>query len=70
MGGGDLYGTFPTQVPGGPDDATSDGQWIPTTSEDQYAATLAAWFGVPPASLPAVFPNIANFATANLGFLG
>ena len=31
---------------------------------------MAQWFGVPSANLPAVFPNIANFATANLGFLG
>jgi hypothetical protein len=35
---------------------------------DQYAATLA--FGVPQASLPQIFPNIGNFPTANLGFLG
>jgi uncharacterized protein (DUF1501 family) len=37
---------------------------------DQYAATLALWFGVPQASLPQIFPNIGNFTTANLGFLG
>ncbi|AXC09388.1 hypothetical protein ACPOL_0001 [Acidisarcina polymorpha] len=36
----------------------------------QYAATLASWFGVPAAELASIFPNIGNFPTANLGFLG
>jgi len=37
---------------------------------EQYAATMAKWFGVSPAALPHVFPNLANFPTADLGFLG
>jgi len=68
--GGDFYGTFPTLVAGGPDDATSEGRWIPTTSLDQYAATLANWFGVAAADLPSVFPNLGNFATPTVGFMG
>jgi uncharacterized protein (DUF1501 family) len=68
--GGDLYGTFPTLVANGPDDATSEGRWVPTTSLDQYAATLATWFGVASADLPSVFPNLANFATPTVGFMG
>ena len=68
--GGDLYGHFPDITPGGPDDAGTEGRWIPSTSIDQYGATLATWFGVPAGQLSAVFPNIANFKTADLGFLG
>ena len=68
--GGNFYGTFPTLALGGPDDATNEGRWIPTTSLDQYAGTLANWFGVPTADLPTVFPNLANFTTPVLNFVG
>jgi uncharacterized protein (DUF1501 family) len=68
--GADFYGTFPTLVANGPDDATSEGRWVPTTSLDQYAATLASWFGVSAADLPSVFPNLANFTAPTLGFMG
>ncbi len=77
----DFYGVdtsngtpFPTLTCDGPDDADtgsgSRGRWIPTTSIEQYAATLARWFGLPDESLPAVFPNIGNFPISNLGFMG
>jgi len=68
--GQDFYGTFPTQALGGPDDATQEGRWIPTTSLDQYGATLAQWFGVQPTDLPSIFPNLANFTNPTLRFLG
>jgi uncharacterized protein (DUF1501 family) len=68
--GGRVFGSFPTLALGGPDDSGSRGAMIPTTSIDQYGATLATWFGVPPAQVASVFPNIGKFATANLGFLG
>ncbi len=67
--GGNIYGTVPNLVIGGPDD-TGRGRWMPTTSVDQYAATLASWFGVSATNLPTVLPNIGRFATSNLGFLG
>lgn len=67
--GGRLYGSFPQFALGGPDDSGNRGVWIPTTSTDQFGATLASWFGVTSAQLPAVFPNLANFPTANLGFV-
>jgi uncharacterized protein (DUF1501 family) len=66
--GGRVFGSFPTLALGGPDDSGSRGALIPTTSIDQYGATLAKWFGVPTAQLPAVFPNIGNFGTSDLGF--
>ena len=66
--GGMIHGAFPTLVSGGPDDTGSQGLWIPTTSVDQYAATLASWFGVG-AELHTVFPNLGRFAVPNLGFL-
>ncbi len=68
--GNNVYGTFPTLALGGPDDAGNNGRWIPTTALDQYAATLASWFGVQASDLPAVFPNLANFPASNLGFMG
>ena len=64
-----MYGTFPTLAIGGPDDAGSNGRWIPTTSIAQYAATLATWFGVPANQLASVLPTIGNFTTQNLGFV-
>ena len=67
--GGDFYGTFPTLALGGPDDADTRGRWIPTTSVEQYAATLASWYGVPAVDLPAIFPLINRFATSNMGFM-
>lgn len=68
--GGRMYGAFPSMALGGPDDSGSRGALIPSTSIDQYGATLASWFGVSAAQLPTVFPNLPKFATANLGFMG
>jgi uncharacterized protein (DUF1501 family) len=66
--GNDIYGKMPTLTVGGPDD-TTQGRWIPTTSVDEYSATLASWFGVSAADLPVVLPNIGRFAKPNLGFV-
>jgi uncharacterized protein (DUF1501 family) len=68
---------YPTIALGGPDDTDGGsaprGRWIPTTSVDQYAATLARWFGLPQdaPTLSQVFPNLANFpgTFSQLGFL-
>lgn len=66
--GGDIYGQMPSLVVNGPDD-TGRGRWIPSTSVDEYNATLATWFGVSATNLPVVLPNIGRFARPNLGFL-
>lgn len=81
--GSDFYGSlrpdgsgnyYPTLTFNGPDDSDSGtgarGRWIPTSSVEQYAATLARWYGLPDASLPTVFPKITNFPNTNLGFMG
>jgi uncharacterized protein (DUF1501 family) len=67
--GGRVYGSFPTFALGGPNDSGSRGVWIPTTGTDQFGATLASWFGLTAGQLPAVFPNLGNFAQTNLGFV-
>ena len=66
--GGNTYGAFPILAVNGPND-TSTGRWIPTTSVDQYSATLATWFGVSQSDLSTVFPNLGRFSTPNLGFV-
>lgn len=78
--GGNFYGInasngtpFPTLVRNGPDDADSGtnprGRWVPTTSVEQYASTLATWFGLDPSHRSYVFPNIGNFPVQDLGFM-
>ena len=68
--GGDAYGRYPVLALGGPEDANVRGVYIPSAGLDQYNATLAAWFGVGSAELTRVFPNLGNFASPGLGFMG
>jgi uncharacterized protein (DUF1501 family) len=71
--GNRIFGTYPTLALGGPDDTDGGisprGRWIPTTSVEQYAATLATWYGLSTSDLPAVFPLISRFPNSNLGFV-
>ena len=60
------YGINPVLANGGPDDI-GQGRLIPTMSVDQYAATLASWFGVAASDLPTVVPSITNYAGSALG---
>ncbi len=68
--GNQIYGNFPLLSTGGSQDANNRGTLIPTTAVAQYGATLATWFGVNSANLPAIFPNISNFQNPTLTFLG
>jgi uncharacterized protein (DUF1501 family) len=67
--GGQVYGTMPTLALGGPDDEGAQGRWIPTIAVDQYAATLASWFGADATALAAVLPNLSAFSPGTLGFV-
>ena len=66
--GRDIYGNYPVLEIGGPEDV-GGGRMIPATSADQYAATLAKWFGIPDIDLDVVAPNLGNFAERDLGFM-
>jgi uncharacterized protein (DUF1501 family) len=67
--GGQFYGKWPDLALGSADDVGYSGRWIPTTAVDQYAGTLASWFGVGAGDLAEVLPNLAAFAPATLGFV-
>lgn len=76
MGGavkaGTIYGQYPTL---GVDQGSfanpnmSGNALIPTTSVDQYIATLGAWFGTSTTDLATIFPNLKNFTSKNIGFV-
>jgi uncharacterized protein (DUF1501 family) len=53
-------------------DQLDNGSLLPTTSTDQYAATLARWFGVSDSDALSLFPNLSQFDAAqrNLGLFG
>ena len=70
MGGGlkgaQFYGEAPPVSAG--DSNSAEDQWhvgqgrlLPRTSTDQFAATLARWFGVPEQDLGWILPNLKNF---------
>jgi uncharacterized protein (DUF1501 family) len=77
--GGALYGKWPTLAQRNPNnnnfDASADqlgnGVLLPTTSVDQYAATLARWFGASDTQITMLLPNLVRFdaASRNLGFV-
>lgn len=65
-----FYGTPPAVGNGTPDDV-GQGRLLPTIAVDQYAATLASWFGVGNGDLTTVLPNMGNYNASgwNLGFV-
>ncbi len=68
VNGGRFYGTA-THVSISSDDQVGQGRLLPSTSVDQFASTMAQWFGVSPSELPSVLPNIGNYGSNNLGFV-
>jgi uncharacterized protein (DUF1501 family) len=66
--GKQVVGSYPDLTANGPTDA-GNGRLIPTTSVEQYAATLARWMGVSATDIPLILPNIVNFPLSDLGFM-
>ena len=64
--GGKFFGTMPELAIGSNDDI-GEGRIIPTTSVDQYAASLAGWYGLSQSQISETFPNLANFNAQTLG---
>jgi uncharacterized protein (DUF1501 family) len=68
--GQDMYGQYPVVGV----DQTNDlgaGRLIPTTSVEQYAGTLARWFGLSDGQIRTIFPNFGNFGSSPyLGLFG
>lgn len=65
-----FYGVPPAVASNGPDDV-GQGRLLPTTSVDQYAATLGKWLGASDTDLLGLLPNLANYnaSARNLGFV-
>ncbi len=68
VNGGKFFGTAP-HMSVNTDDQVGRGRLLPSTSVDEYAATLARWFGVDETALDSVAPNLNRFATRDLGFM-
>jgi len=68
VNGGRFYGTAP-HVSIQTDDQVGQGRLLPSTSVDEFAATLARWFGCSASELPGILPNIGNYSNTNLGFV-
>ena len=67
--GKSFVGSAPAVANNGVDDV-GQGRLLPSLSVDQYGATLASWFGLSASDQASVLPNLANFSTRNLGFMG
>ncbi len=68
--GGNIYGTMAAPNTGSDRFTDDRGRLIPTSSVEQYAATLGRWFGLDDGELQQALPNLANFDSRDLGFMG
>ncbi len=69
VSGNSIYGIMP-ELANNSDDTVENNRIIPSSSVDQYSATLARWFGLNASELNSVFPNLGNFVSSDLGFMG
>ncbi len=63
-----FYGKMPKVQKNSPD-ALANNAVVPTTSVEQYMATLVEWLGDGKIDLQKVFPNLGNFDKKTLGFM-
>jgi uncharacterized protein (DUF1501 family) len=69
VNGQNMYGQYPVVGVDQVNDLGA-GRLIPTTAVEQYAGTLASWFGLSDSQIRTVFPNFGNFGTdPYLGFM-
>lgn len=68
VNGREIYGDMPALMLGSEEDA-GWGQIIPKLAVDQYAATLARWFGVTESNIDMIFPLLGEFPAASGGFV-
>jgi uncharacterized protein (DUF1501 family) len=67
--GHDMYGQYPV-IGSNQINDVGQGRLIPTTAVEQYAGTLARWFGLSDAQIRLVFPNFVNFGSdPYMGFM-
>ena len=68
--GKQFYGKAPEIADNGPDDV-GQGRLLPGIAVDQYASTLATWFGVSNSDMTTVLPNMGSYnpSSWNLGFV-
>jgi uncharacterized protein (DUF1501 family) len=64
-----IYGDIPDLDTNGPGYTETRGRLIPTTSVEQYAATMGKWFGLNNEELVGALPNLGNFSQQDLGFM-
>lgn len=68
VAGRQVAGQFPNQTLDGPQDA-GQGRIIPTSSVEQYGATLLRWFGASESEIDTVFPHLSRFGSRSLNFM-
>jgi len=66
VAGNRMYGQFPEAALGHSLDS-GNGRLIPTTSVDQYAATLGGWFGLNASEQQEALPGLVNFSNPDIG---
>ena len=65
VNGGKIFGQLPSLELDSEDDA-GEGRIIPSTSSEQFSASLAKWFGLTDSEIAEVFPQLSRFDAPTL----